>query len=192
MTDPIQTLWAGAEGDARPPSTDVLRDRARTLRRRTRIRDTVEYASGLIGVGVFVLYGTVAANALVAAGCALTIAGTLAVMVGLWRRRLRRAPDDAAAASAGYLRDLLVRQRDMLASIGRWYLAPVVPGMLVFLAGRWVDLAARRDAASATVVIGAALAVIGLVGALVLWANHRAARALTADIVALDRTTLPS
>ena len=186
MTDPIQLLWSAGGADARAPSPTELRVRARRLRRRTRLRDAVEYASGMAGAGVFAFYWTNAANGLVAAGCALVILGTMVVMAGLWRRRVRAASDAAAEAGVGYLRGQLAAHRDALAGVARWYLAPVVPGLVTFLAGVGVDIAERRGGTTAAIATGATLAFVIGVFALVLVANRRAARALDAEIAALD------
>lgn len=187
MTDPLQQLWREEAQDAHPPSPAELAVRARSLARRTHIRDGLEYASGLIVMLVFACYWATAANALVAGGCALTLAGTLIVMMGLWRRRVRAPADAGAEVGVGYLRGLLASQRAALASVGRWYLAPLVPGLLLFLAGVWVQIAERRTPAAATVAIGLTLAFVLVIFALILVANRRAAASLAAEIATLDR-----
>lgn len=187
MTDPFQQAWMAGDHDARPPAAASLHRRARQVARRAWLRDAGEYAAALVVVIVFALYWRGAASLLIAAGCALTIAGTLAVVAGLWRRRVRAVPDPAAAG-ASYLRAELAQQRDMLADVARWYLAPLTPGALVFVAGKWqaiAEVAPGRATAAAL----ATLALTGAVAGGVWLLNHRAARRLDAEIAALDRLT---
>ena len=186
MTDPLQSLWAAQDADAQPPSADALRRRARRLHRRVWLRDSLEYAAAAVVVAVFAWYAQRSPNGVYTAGCVAIIAGALTVAAGLWRRRARRTP--GAEATADHLRSELVRQRDLLASVPRWYLAPMVPGLLLFNAGVWL---ARVSQSPARANLGAAVALALLAGATagIWWLNKAAARRLDADIISLDRST---
>jgi hypothetical protein len=89
-------------------------------------------------------------------------------------------PEDlGVTASIEFHRRELVRQRDMLRSVWRWYIAPIVPGLAVFLAGTmpphspfWVYLLL-------------ALFFLVILGGIV-WLNRRGADRLDRQIAELD------
>lgn len=73
----------------------------------------------------------------------------------------------------------LIRQRDALRSIGRWYLAPFVPGMTLLLLGRWFQSHATRRPVALDHVIIALVGVIAALVFLVIWLlNQRGAERL--------------
>lgn len=184
--DPIVNLWTAQQADARAPSAAELAARATALRRRLWVRDAVEYVAGGLAIGGFGWIALTAPDWGIRLACLAVIAGTCLVMRNLWRRRPGNDSAALAADSLSYYRGLLVAQRDALASVGRWYLAPFVPGMVLFIAAtvRATAEAASLAAALVSGVIGSAI--IAAVFALVLWLNRRAARAIDAEIAALD------
>jgi hypothetical protein len=81
-----------------------------------------------------------------------------------------------------------VRQREALRTVWSWYLAPFVPGMLVFLAG--VSFT-EANPAPLSVRLGVFLAGLGIMAAVfaaIAWINALAVKKLDAEIAALDRT----
>jgi hypothetical protein len=87
--------------------------------------------------------------------------------------------DFGVVASIEFHRRELVRQRDMLRSVWRWYIAPIVPGLAVFSAGTlpqhspwWMFLLL-------------ALFFLAIFGGIV-WLNRRAADRLDRQIAELD------
>ncbi|TGX50142.1 hypothetical protein E5A73_17110 [Sphingomonas gei] len=187
MTDSLATLWTQQQHDAAPLDAEALARADARFRRRIRIRDSVEYLAGLLGAGIFANIAVHAADWEIRIACAAIILGTVVVMRNLWRRR-PKAPDAAlGAASHAFHRANLVAQRDLLLSVWRWYLAPIVPGMVLFL------LAAARASAE-HMPLAVALAASGVAGTLVgamfwgiHWLNRAAARRLDVAIAALDR-----
>jgi hypothetical protein len=107
------------------------------------------------------------------------------------RRGRRGVRGDAAPvardvdSSAAVERD--DEQRDLLASVPRWYLAPFVPGMALFIAGVTLDRLAA-GATMAAIAPGLARGVGEIVGifALVALLNYVTSRKLTRAIAALD------
>lgn len=190
MTDPIQTLWATDATNARAPSPEALRQRGRRLQRSLRLRDSLEYLAALFVVIWFGRLALTATSWPVQLGCGLIILGAVAVAAGLWRRRERRPTDADASVGIAHLRARLIRQRDLLASVPRWYLAPLVPGVTVFVMAQAAERARQIGPERAMWSALIALAVIGAVFAGVWWLNRRGARALEQEIAALDRATI--
>lgn len=187
---PIQTLWTAEGRDAGPFSPATLTARSRALRRKTWRRDAIEYVAALVVVAMFARYAIAATHPVARAGCVLVILGTVAVVTHLWRRRERTEPAQATA-SLPYLRAQLVRQRDLLASVPRWYLGPLVPGLLVFNLGIWLQRSGGALDHRATVAALIVLAIAAAVFAGVWWLNRAGARALDEQIAALDAAANP-
>ncbi|WP_029728595.1 hypothetical protein [Sphingomonas sp. UNC305MFCol5.2] len=187
MTDSITSLWTQQHSDAVPLDTEALARADARFRRRIRRRDSVEYVAGLLAAGVFVNTAVQTPDWAIRVGCAAIILGMGIVMRNLWRRR-PQTPDAALGApSIAFHRANLVAQRDALANVWRWYLAPVVPGMALLL------LAVLRASAEHmplwAAILGTGAVAIPVVA--IFWGIHRlnraAARRLQAMIDALDR-----
>lgn len=187
MTDTIQAIWANECADARPLTPEALRRRADELRRSTLLRDFAEYFAAGAVIATFSLYAIYAANLFIAGGSALVILGTLAVTIGLWQRRPSRATDVRADTHIAYLRAQLVRHRDAAASVARWYLAPVLPGLCVLQVGYWMEQAPQVGAVGATMAAVAVVILVTIVFSSIWWLNRRAALAYEQEIKALDR-----
>lgn len=186
MSDPIVTLWTAQHADARAPSPAELTERARMLRRRVWRRDATEYAAGSLAAGVFGWMGVVSPDWGVRIACLVQIAGLIVVMRNLWTRR---PVDDPAALdrdALSHLRALLTAQRDVLASVGRWYIAPMLPGMILFLGAVSRVTATNTGWGPALVVAALATAIVCGVVYGVLRLNRHAARTIDAQIAALD------
>lgn len=187
--DPLQALWSAQPTDVVTLEPAQLRAHASRFNRRIQLRNAIEYAASAFVIGCFGWFAFVIDNAVIRAGCALIIAGTL--YVG-WRlaTTARAATADDALAAASWLdfhRTALERQRHALATVWRWYLAPFAPGMLVFLAGVAFapDLNAPLLARAAIFAQGAGF--IALLFGAVMWLNAFAAKKLGAEIEALER-----
>jgi len=183
--DPIQALWADQPKEDFVMSPADLQKRASKLQSVVRRRNAIEYAAGALVIAVFSTVAFVMPGVLAKIGCALIAAGTAYVM---WRlhvlaRAASRDEMSAAESLSHFYRHELARQRDALASIWRWYLGPLVPGMVVYWAAMVVNIPVR-PAAWVTAVLGLALtaAVFTAVAAL----NKRAAKKLQTEIDALD------
>lgn len=187
MNDPIANLWRQQHRDAVPLDPAALARADAHFRRRIRRRDRIEYVAGLLGAGVFAVAALLIPDWGVRVGCAAIILGMLIVLRNLWRRR-PAAPDAAfGAPSLAFYRAILVAQRDSLASVWRWYLAPPVPGMVLVLLAVLRSSAERMPLWAA--ILGVTLTALPVVA--IFWGIHRlnrtAARRLDAMIAALDR-----
>lgn len=187
MTDSVTNLWAQQHNDAVPLDAEALARADTRFRRRIRRRDSVEYVAGLLASGVFVNTAIQTPDWGVRIGCAAIILGALVVMRNLWKLRPKPTETAFGSPSLAFYRANLVTQRDALATVWRWYLAPVVPGMVLFLLAVLRASAQHMPFWAALLVItGVALPVVG-----VFWGIHRlnrvGARRLQAMIDALDR-----
>jgi len=167
-----------------------LRVRSQRLQTRIRVRNLIEYAAGALVVGTFGWTAMVASGVVAQAGAALVALGAIYVC---WRlhvlaRAASRAEIAAAAENcATFHRAELARQRDALRAVWRWYLGPLVPGLVVFWIGvavaPSVDLPLSGRIAISALGLGIGAAVFLGIAA----ANAKAAKTLQAEIDALDR-----
>jgi hypothetical protein len=191
MPDPdrLQSLWKTQAEEPFVMSLADLRARAEQLQSRIRLRNFIEYAAGAVVVGAFTWTAVVASGVVAQIGAALVALGAVYVC---WRlhvlaRAANRAEFAATASCADFHRAELVRQRDALDGVWRWYLGPLVPGLVVFWIGVGfapsVGLPVAGRIAIAAIGLGIGAAVFLAIG----HANAKAAKALQAEIDALDR-----
>src|SRR5690606_28377810 len=131
-------LWQGQAVQVRQFSPEELGRLHGAFNRKIKWRNAREYAAGAL---VVVFFGAMALRSPSwegQAGGALTVLGCAYVLWHLHRHGSARPEAPAAAASAcrDYYRADLQRQRQLLASAGRWYLAPFLPGYLLILAAK--------------------------------------------------------
>jgi cytochrome bd-type quinol oxidase subunit 2 len=188
MTDPLFTRWAAEGADARFTDPDALRRMRTQFERRVRRRNLVEYLAGAVVVPVFAFAAWLAVrmgDPILALGWGVGIVGIAVVLTALYHRagNLAHRPEIDARS---HLRAQLVHQREALESVPRWYLAPLVPGIIVVLVATALRVA--RDGGWLAALLAFALPAI-VVGGLfvgVAWLNRRAARFLAREIAALD------
>lgn len=163
-----------------------IRARAERFQSRIRLRNWIEYAAAAIVIAGFAWAAFAVSDIVVRTACGLILLGTLYVVWKLATVARASAKRDEALSWADFYRAELVRQRDALNGIWRWYLGPLVPGWVLLWIGAGV---ARADEPLwASVGVPALGLAIGL-GAFAAIAalNKRAAKALQAEIEALDR-----
>jgi len=80
----------------------------------------------------------------------------------------------------------LVRQRDALRSVWRWYLAPFVPGLLVFIVGTTIEAGVHAPLWAVIATSAVSLGFVSLIFAGVWALNAYAARKLDQEINSLD------
>ena len=158
-------------------------------------RNVREYVAAAVVISVFTAlafgpHGPRALRLTARVGCLLIVAATIFVAA---RLRSRGTPSPAPAADAttrdhlAHYRAELIRQRDLLASVPRWYLAPFLPGMALFFAGVALDRVAD-GASTATVAARMVFPLFSTKGiyALIGFANHVVAKKLARVVDALD------
>jgi uncharacterized membrane protein YdcZ (DUF606 family) len=179
LPDDIRNVWQNQPLENRPMPIDEVRSKAQQFEKRVSRRNLREYIGGAIGIAIFTFYVFKFPSPMARTGSLLIIAGLVVIMIQIYKRASpgRLPVDLALTASLEFHRRELVRQRDLLRSVWWWYLGPLVPGLVVFVAG----IAPPRGAAA---VINAVpfFCILGLV----IWLNHRAALRLDRQIAELE------
>ena len=151
QNNPIQ-LWQGQTVEVTTMSADVLRKRARKFERKIWWRNAREYVGSVIAVALFASFLTKTHEALFRIAFGLFIAGMVWIVVQLRRKASTRSiPLEAdTSSSLRFYRAELERQRDVVKNVWPWYLAPLVPGFVVYTVasalasprpGSWAGLA---------------------------------------------------
>ena len=181
----LKDLWQAQASETTGFSEEDLGRKARALQRRVALRNLLEYVAGAFVIAGFSWYIWAFPAPLMRAGSALIIIATLLVLWQLHRRASSRPLPRAAdgQASREFHRAQLVRQRDALRAVWLWYVAPFVPGMVLFRWGVETQLPAdapfTRGLAANLAIAAVLLAIVGL--------NLWSARKLQQQIDRLDR-----
>ena len=187
--DPLQQLWTQQKQENFTMSLAEIQSRATRFQSRIRRRNLTEYAAAALVIGVFGWMAALIPQPVVKAGAVLIILGALYVC---WKLHTlggaASVPADHAASLADFHRNELVRQRSALATVWRWYLAPFVPGMVVFVGGVAFMPELTMPLTERLSLFAASAVPIAAIFALIAWLNARAVKTLDAEIKALDRT----
>lgn len=187
--DDLRALWRGQEPPRVTMTTKELDDRARRFARKIRFRNLREYVAVATVVPLFGAYALRPVGLVTRVACVLIVVAAFFGAAQLHRlggTRPPPPPDAPTAEHLAHLRAELARQRDLLAAVPRWYVAPFLPGMVLFFAGHVIHAVGRGAPLGPTLVACIfPLAVCGALFAVVLLANARAARALGREIDSL-------
>lgn len=184
--DDICNLWQGQGPGAAPPTLEELRRKGERFRSQIAWRNVREYVVAALMIPYFGYFVWTSRVPLMRVGNGLMIAGLLYMALQLHRRA---AAADAPAEMAWktcleFHRAQLERQRDALASVWKWYLGPLVPGLATILA--FGCMAGFRR----SVLAGMGSIVVGGLMALALWwlgwVNRKAAARIQRQIDALE------
>lgn len=178
----LHALWHDSQPAFEPLALDEIKRQAGRFGDAIRRRNRREYAATALVVAVFAFYTAIFTEPLIKIGSLLVIAGALIVAWQLARRTSRPDPEAEAEDISNYYRARLVREEHMLARVGRWYLAPFMPGLLVFLLGQ-----AKASGMGGSLVFLFVVALQLLVFGGVWILNRRAAAMLRARIARIDR-----
>jgi hypothetical protein len=137
----LQALWQSQMLDQTAISLDDLRVRARRCERIVTRRNLREYVGAVMAVVGFCWILWVGPSVVIRAGAAMFIAGTLFVVYRLHvRGSATTLPADLAFRSAvEFYRLQLEQQRDLLFGVGRWYVLPLIPGLIAVQIGRGLE-----------------------------------------------------
>jgi hypothetical protein len=132
--DPFRELWTGQPLEPVAMSVEAMHARARRFQARVRGRNLTEYAAAAL---VMVVFGRLVVEAPAwpaRLGGVLIALGAVYVCVRLHLLARAAGRDELARVEswADFHRAELVRQRDALHAVWRWYLGPLVPGLAVF------------------------------------------------------------
>ncbi len=188
MTNPPFPQWTDQSQDAQFVLPGTFAAKSSRLETTVRRRNALEYGVGLFCIAAFgwVAWLTASAGALLmSAGWIVLIIGVIVVLANLTRiaSNLERRPE---LDCRSHLRAQMVRQKQALNSVTSWYLAPLVPGMVLVLGATAAQVAGEIGWLKALAGTAPSAMFVGLVFGAVRWLNHRAARKLAAEINRLD------
>lgn len=135
MQNDLRKLWQCQEEEKMKLSIDELQRAAARFRRRITVRNSMEYVAAVLALAALAFIFLKLPFAVPRICCALMAAGMLVVVIQL--RRAGGASDlPGELGRSGWMtfrRRELERQRDLLRSVWKWYLGPLLPGVLLFL-----------------------------------------------------------
>ncbi len=180
--DDAVSLWRKQQSEEAAVTLDNIHDRAQKFQFQVRRRNLREYVGALLVVLVFGFYLWILPGWMMKTGSALSIIAALFVVWQLHKRGGAQAlPANSAMPLVDFHRAELIRQRDALKSVGVWYLAPFIPGLLLMALGRYFQVHApgRTLAWDHVVIILANVIVVLIFGAVWLlnaWGAERLQR----------------
>ena len=175
----IKALWGAQPVDTNPVVIENIRSKADRLESAIRWRNRREYAAALLVIAVFTWYIWLFPAQLTRLGSLLIIAGTLCVCWSLHSRGSSQ-PIPSQLSFYEYVlkyREELRRQQSALRTVWLWYLAPLVPGLSLFMIGRHFDHPSSH-AGPLWLVALIAIGVFAGVWQLNLWAARRLQHAI--------------
>lgn len=185
--DPFQSLWTRQTAEPFTMTLTEIHSRAGRFRATIRTRNLTEYAAAILVLGVFGWMAWLIPQPVVKAGAILIMLGTAYVAYALHRRGgTGKMLPDGMQPLADYHRGELVKQREALASVWRWYLLPFVPGVLVFVGGVSFAPETGLPLVARLVQFATATGFVAILFTGICWLNIRAAKQLDAEIAALD------
>ena len=130
----MKELWQCQTLEGIKMSTEEIRKRATKVERKIMWRNVREYVATAIAVALFVSFFITGHDSLFRLACALMIAGLAYMAYQLHHRASARSmPANLGATnSLQFHRTELERQLDFVRHIWRWYLGPMVPGLMAF------------------------------------------------------------
>src|SRR5271165_7612084 len=134
-----QKLWQSQATEHTPMTLAQVHQKARTFQARVRRRNIIEYVACVVAIAGYAPALFHPGSWMVHLGAAMIIAAIAFIAWQLHRRASGKAVPETGEAVIDFHRRELTRQRDAVRSVAVWYLAPVVPGMVVFLAGLWAQ-----------------------------------------------------
>jgi len=167
-------------------SVEQIRLSAGRFRRKVGWRNARESLAALAVVFFFAFEFMRTDELLARTGFGLIIAGMCYMVWQLYSRgSWRRLPEDAGLSSCvEFQRRELERQRDLVSNVWRWYLGPMIPGLVVTLAAVWRANPHRLKYSE--ILIGLYVVLIAAAFWFVAWLNKRAARRLQCRIDQLN------
>jgi hypothetical protein len=185
LPEDLRHIWQNQPVEDPPMDLEKIRRKARQFEKRIRNRNRREYIAAIVMLVVFSCYIVIFSDLLIRVGSGLIIAGTVYMVYQLYKRSSPETlpADFGLTASLAFYRSELARQRESLRSIWSWYLAPFVPGLLIFNIGLM-----RKQGPGLVLAIALALnaVVVGGVFGGIWWLNRRAAERLSRQIAELD------
>jgi hypothetical protein len=183
--DPVE-LWQSQEVEPLLMPIEQIRAKSMKFEKCIRSRNLRETVAAIAVVVVFGFYLKWFPSPLERLGSCLTIAGLLLMVYFMnSKAAARRSPAGAAFETClAFHRRELERHRDLLRSVWKWYLGPLVPGVSVFMVA---VTATRIKHASDWWRAAPMLVLVAVLFWAAGWINHRAADKIQQRIDELDR-----
>jgi hypothetical protein len=137
LQNPAQKLWLGQPVEGVKISMEEIRRRAGKFERRIWRRNLREYVASLIAAGLFGYFLITAHDWLQRITFGLFIVAMLWIVAALHRNgSAKRLPEGVDTLTGlRFYRSELERQYGVVKSVWWWYLAPMVPGFVVYTIG---------------------------------------------------------
>jgi hypothetical protein len=142
-----QGLWQSQKKEYDPMTLAQIHAQALAFERTVRKRNTIEYVTYAFAIGLAVAVGLFAPKMtpVIRAAIALMVLGMIFVGWQLHRRAsAENAPPIGESLVEAY-RNQLIRQRDAGRTGFWWYLMPLIPGLVVMIAGLWLKQSAAGE-----------------------------------------------
>ncbi len=170
----VLQIWQSQPVEVTKMSLAEIRRRTDKLEHRVWWRNAREYAASLVAAVMLAYSFATTHDVLSRVAFGLFFAGLLWIVVQLHRKGSAKSMPTGVdtLTSLSFYRVELERQRELVASVSSWYLAPLIPGFIVYTVG----YAVRRPAAWARLTMLDAMVALMFFG---IWKlNMRAARCL--------------
>ena len=152
VENPLQELWQHQPVEGIQMSVEELRRRAGKFERGIYWRNVREYVASLLVVGLLAYFFATTQDVLSRVSFGLFMAAILWIVVQLHLKGSSKKLPNGVDTVTGlrFYRAQLERQLEALTSVWSWYLAPLVPGFVVYTIGHalkvprlasWVGLA---------------------------------------------------
>jgi hypothetical protein len=187
LPDDVRSVWQNQPVENTPMPLEEIHRKARQFEKRIRHRNLREYLGGAVGIAIFTFYLFKFPNPVMRAGSILIIAGVFYVLLQIYKRASPgQLPEDLTlTAAVEFHRRELARQRDLLLSVWRWYIGPLVPGLFVF------SLGASPHPGSSFKFYAIFLFYFVVFG-LIIWLNYHVAQRLDRQIAELNSLEIQS
>ena len=131
----VRSMWQNQKGEGMLMSAEEVRRKAKKFQTKIFWRNAREYVAALVVVVFFGFQFCRVTDARTRSGFTLIIAGMLYVAWQLHRRGSSRGPlaETGLASGLQFYRRELERQRDLVQTVWRWYLGPLVPGWVALM-----------------------------------------------------------
>lgn len=187
----LQSLWQSMPTAPVTITVEEMRTRSQTFEKKVSRRNLVEYIASAFVIGMFGWYATwpEPATPLWPIANVAIIIGTLVVVWNLHRiAGASGTPGEASLVSLiEHHRAGLVKQRDALRSVWRWYLLPFAPGLVLWFTALWVGSPDSREKLTFGLGLGLAALVSVAVSGFIVLANLIGAARIQRMIDELDR-----
>jgi len=142
----LMSLWQSQKKEYDPMTLAQIHAQALAFERTVRKRNTIEYVTYALAIGLTVGVGLEPRmNGVVRAGIALMALGLIFVAWQLHRRASAETAPPVGESLVEAYRNQLIRQRDAGRTGFWWYLAPIMPGLVVMIAGLWLKQSAAGE-----------------------------------------------